>query len=218
MKTFYLLPVFLMSVAACSEHVRTDEERIDEFLRITLEPYSEDDILRMNLASDMYAYDLARKEKMAAKEASQTKKAPAPREKAVIKTLDSDMTSVSSIDLITEDSGHCPTSGEDMVYEYVDEMPEFPGGYTALRAFIAKNLRWPQNTGNMDIEGFVVVSFQVDTDGKIVNPQVLRDLCTGLGFGEEAIKMVKLMPAWVPGKLNGKLVKVRYKLPVRFGL
>lgn len=100
------------------------------------------------------------------------------------------------------------------VFVQVDEGPEFPGGAEAMQKFIEDNLRYPQLAAANGISGKVYVTFVVDTDGTVQNPRLLRDI--GGGCGAEAIRVVKTMPKWKPGKQNGKPVRVQYNLPVVF--
>lgn len=98
----------------------------------------------------------------------------------------------------------------------VEEMPEFPGGPEALYPYIRKILRFPEQAVEEGIEGVVYLTFVVETDGKISNVNVLRGI--GGGCSEEAVRVVKGMPNWKPGKQRGKEVRVQYNLPIRFKL
>ena len=94
--------------------------------------------------------------------------------------------------------------------------PEFPGGLEALYKFIQDNVQYPQLALENGIEGKVYVTFVVEEDGSITNPRLLRDI--GGGCGQEAIRVVKMMPKWTPGKQQGKTVRVQFSLPVTFSL
>jgi protein TonB len=92
--------------------------------------------------------------------------------------------------------------------------PEFPGGNEALKKWLSKNLNYPAMASRMGIEGKVVVQFTVDEQGKISDATViepLHKLCDN-----EALRLVKSMPAWVPGEKNGVKTRQVYKLPIRF--
>ncbi len=102
------------------------------------------------------------------------------------------------------------------VYDTVDQMPKFTGGDIALHNFITKHLRYPKAAKKKGIEGKVYVTFVVNEDGTIYNPILVNEI--GNGFGEEAVRLVNSMPKWIPGKKNGKSVKVRCFLPVWFKL
>ncbi|MDM8267920.1 TonB family protein [Barnesiella viscericola] len=104
----------------------------------------------------------------------------------------------------------------DSVYEVAEVMPEFPGGTQALFEFISKNLEYPQNAIDSQIEGRVIVQFVVDKAGKVDNIQVVRSIDKMLD--QAAIDVVRALPAWKPGMQNGKPVNVRYTLPIAFKL
>jgi protein TonB len=104
----------------------------------------------------------------------------------------------------------------DNVYTYVEQMPEFPGGENALMEFLRKNLHYPATAREQGVEGRVIVRFVVNEAGLISEISILRDI--GSGCGAEAVRVVKMMPKWKPGKQNGKPVKTYYTLPVMFQL
>lgn len=106
--------------------------------------------------------------------------------------------------------------GEIGVDTYVDEEPSFPGGMEAMYKFLAENIKYPQEARDNNISGKVYVTFVVETDGRITNPRLLRDI--GGGCGQEAIRVVKSMPRWNPGKNNGQPARVQFNLPVNFTL
>ena len=101
-----------------------------------------------------------------------------------------------------------------------EEEPEFPGGMEALYKFIEDNMRYPQMAAENGIGGKVFVQFEVDTDGTVLNPRILRDI--GAGCGQEALRIVSLMPKWKPGKRMNyetkqwEVVRVTFHLPVYF--
>ena len=86
----------------------------------------------------------------------------------------------------------------------------------SLKAFIERNLVYPQWAKDNKIEGKVFVTFVVEKDGSISGVKVLRDI--GYGCGAEAIRVVMKMPKWKPGKQRGKPVRVQYNLPIVFKL
>ncbi|PSL34040.1 energy transducer TonB [Dyadobacter jiangsuensis] len=96
----------------------------------------------------------------------------------------------------------------------VEQQPQFPGGTKALYKFIEANLRIPSMAREIGISGKVFTTFTIEITGEITNVTVLR----GLGFGcdEEAIRLVESMPNWKPGTQSGKIVKVKYNLPISF--
>lgn len=117
-----------------------------------------------------------------------------------------------------EDYG--PIEGEEndseACFTVVEEEPEFPGGTEALMDFIKKNLRYPEFLAESCIQGRVTLSFVVEKDGSITDIQEMRSPSEYLT--EEAIRVVKLMPKWKPGKQRGQAVRVKYMLPITFRL
>ena len=101
-------------------------------------------------------------------------------------------------------------------YTVVEQMPEFPGGDDALKAFLVREIKYPPNARNMSVTGTVYVSFIVLDNGIISDVKVLRGI--GSGCDEEAVRVVKLMPNWKPGEQEGKKVDVKYNLPIKFKL
>jgi TonB family protein len=102
------------------------------------------------------------------------------------------------------------------VYTYVEQMPTFPAGQEAMMQYLSSNIRYPKDAQENNIQGRVVVQFVVNEDGKIRDVKVLRGV--GGGLDQEAMRVVKEMPNWIPGKQNGKPVAVQYTLPVQFQL
>lgn len=102
------------------------------------------------------------------------------------------------------------------VYEVVDQMPEFPGGMPALIEFLQKNVKYPADAEKQKVEGRVLVSFVVETDGSVTDIQVMKKAFPSLDA--EALRVAKAMPNWTPGKHKGKLVRVHYSLPISFRL
>lgn len=103
---------------------------------------------------------------------------------------------------------------EQQIFTVVENDPEFPGGKEALYKYLRDNIRYPQVALKNNISGTVYVTFVVEQDGSITNPRVLRGI--GGGCDHEAVRLVKSMPKWIPGKQRGKPVRVRFNLPIRF--
>ena len=103
---------------------------------------------------------------------------------------------------------------EEEIFTIVENMPEFPGGTTELFRYLSKNIKYPAMAKDAGIKGKVYVTFVVDKDGSIADVKVLRGI--GGGCDEEAIRVVKGMPKWAPGKQRGKSVRVQYNLPINF--
>lgn len=102
------------------------------------------------------------------------------------------------------------------VYQIVEQMPSFPGGDKARSEYISNNLKYPQTAIEKGVQGRVFVGFIVEPDGSISNVKVLRSL--GSGCDEEAMRVIKSMPKWEPGKQGGQAVRVNYQIPVNFSL
>lgn len=105
---------------------------------------------------------------------------------------------------------------EQEIFQIVEEMPSYPGGEGKLMEYVAKNIKYPQIARETGIQGRVFVGFVVEPDGSVSNVKVLRGI--GGGCDEEAMRVVKSMPKWKPGKQRGKAVRVSYMLPVNFKL
>ena len=105
---------------------------------------------------------------------------------------------------------------EEKPYEAVEQMPTFPGGETELMKFIRDNLKYPVIAQENGIQGRVILRFVVSKTGTIDNVTVLRSLDPTCD--KEAIRVVKSMPKWIPGKQNGNNVPVYFTLPVVFKL
>ena len=105
---------------------------------------------------------------------------------------------------------------EEEVFLVVEDDPEFPGGLSALSQHLASNIKYPQLAKENNITGKVFVSFVVEKDGSVGQVKILRDI--GGGCGAEAVRVVKAMPKWKPGKQRGKPVRTQFNLPVDFSL
>jgi periplasmic protein TonB len=104
----------------------------------------------------------------------------------------------------------------DSVYLKADIMPEYQGGKNALMNFIASNVQYPQDAKKDRIQGKAFVQFVVNPDGTISNITVIRGVCPSID--EEAIRVIKGMPVWIPGEDKGVKVKVQLVVPINFVL
>jgi periplasmic protein TonB len=102
------------------------------------------------------------------------------------------------------------------VFTVVEQQPEFPGGTSKMYQYLGKNIQYPSAAQRANVTGKVFLAFVVNTDGSIQNVEVIK----GIGFGcdEEAVRVVRSMPRWLPGKQSGRPVRVKYTLPVSFTL
>ena len=105
---------------------------------------------------------------------------------------------------------------ENMIFGLIEQQPEFPGSEAALMKFIKDNLRYPADAARDSIQGRVTLSFAVEEDGSITNVEVMRSPDERLT--KEAIRVIQMMPRWMPGKQRGKPVRVKYLLPISFRL
>ncbi len=108
------------------------------------------------------------------------------------------------------------TKKNDMVFDVVEVMPQFPGGQIAMLQYLMKNIKYPEQAMKEGIQGRVAVSFIVEKDGSISDVKPVLSVHPLLN--KEAVRVVKSMPKWSPGKHNGKPVRVRFNLPVMFKL
>lgn len=100
------------------------------------------------------------------------------------------------------------------VFDTVDQMPEYPGGMQAMIEFLQANMKYPEDAAKQKVEGRVMVQFVVETDGSISDVHVAKQVFPSLDA--EAIRVVQAMPRWTPGKDKGKVVRVKYNLPIVF--
>ena len=105
---------------------------------------------------------------------------------------------------------------EQVIHIRVEKMPEFPGGQDALNRYLVRNIKYPLLAQENGIQGRVVCQFVVNSDGSIVDISVVRGVEESLD--KEAIRVIKSMPKWTPGRQGGKSVRVKYTLPIRFQL
>ena len=107
-------------------------------------------------------------------------------------------------------------ANQHLVTAMVEQKPEFNGGEAAMYKWLSENIVYPSAASEQGVQGRVVVEFVVGKDGSITNVRVLRPRHPALD--KEAVRVVKAMPKWIPGRNNGQPVKVTYTLPVTFKL
>lgn len=105
---------------------------------------------------------------------------------------------------------------DDLVFQHVERMPEFPGGYAALMKYLSKNLEYPNVASENGIQGRVYVNFIIFKDGQIGDVKILKGVDRFLD--KEAVRVVQQMPEWSPGEQRGRKVNVSFNLPVNFTL
>ena len=107
-------------------------------------------------------------------------------------------------------------SGKIQIFDHVEEMPRFPGGESELLKWLTDNMNYPKEAVEKGIQGRVILRFVISPDGPIENVEVLKGLDPSCD--EEAVRTVKKMPNWIPGKQKGKPVYVYYSLPIVYRL
>ena len=115
-----------------------------------------------------------------------------------------------------EDMQTLNTVQDDVVVDKPDVLPEFPGGMAALMSYIGNNVKYPSEAFNKKVEGKVIVEFIVRKDGSVADAKVISK--TDGQLNREALRVVNSMPKWKPGKNKGKIVDVRFVLPIAFKL
>jgi protein TonB len=102
------------------------------------------------------------------------------------------------------------------VFDVVEKMPEYPGGQAALFEYLQKNVKYPADAEKKKVEGRVLVTFVVNTDGSITDIEVVRKTFPSLDA--EAVRVISGMPRWKPGEQKGQKVRVKYTVPLTFRL
>lgn len=102
------------------------------------------------------------------------------------------------------------------IFVFVEHSPDFPGGRDSLFAFIRRTMVYPQEAQDSSIQGTVYVSFVVEKDGSLSDIKIIRGVCPSLNA--EALRVMKMMPKWNPGKQRGKPVRVKFNMPIAFRL
>lgn len=114
------------------------------------------------------------------------------------------------------DSAHKIEGDSERIYDIVEQMPSFPGGNQALFQYISSHIKYPASAAEAGLQGRVIVTFVVEPDGSITNVKVSKSVDAALD--KEALRLVSSMPRWIPGKQNGKAIRVKYSVPVSFRL
>lgn len=119
---------------------------------------------------------------------------------------------------LTEDNTPPPAPAENQeVFTFVEQPPAFPGGEQALFNYLYQHLHYPKAASLQQVSGTVFIQMQINSDGTISHIKTVGPL-KGFGLEEEAIRVIKTMPAWIPGRQNGHNVAVQFNLPIRFTL
>ena len=102
------------------------------------------------------------------------------------------------------------------IYTFVELPAKFPGGDGAMIGFVRKNIQYPQDEKKNGIQGMVLIEFVIDTDGSITNPRITRSVNPAID--KEAIRVVSILPKFIPAHQQGKVVKQYFNIPVQFKL
>ena len=154
---------------------------------------------------------------------------PPPVQEVEVLNVVEDDVETESIEINTEDDKdvevviaapvEAPVEEEEeaVVFVVVETMPEFPGGQQALFKYLSENVKYPVIAQENGIQGRVICQFVVNKDGSIVEVEVVRS-GGDASLDKEAVRVIKSMPKWKPGKQRGKAVRVKYTVPVNFRL
>ena len=160
----------------------------------------------------------------------QKKKKPQPKAPPEIKVVPdevevkADRPKVQSAEMLDDTKIQLPSGTNEKTVEEprkfvpVEDQPGFPGGKNAFHRYMSEHMRYPSSAKEAGIEGVVVVSFVVNKDGSITNVTVKEGQGLTKALNKEAIRVVKNMPKWKPGKQRGRPVRVQHAMPIRFSL
>ena len=122
-------------------------------------------------------------------------------------------------DIVKDKEGDDPDlqkNDNDKAYDVVEEMPQYPGGVGKLMEYVSMNVRYPKEAESKSIQGRVIITFVIEKDGSIEDAEVVKSVDPALDA--EALRVVKAMPKWTPGKQDGKPIRVKYTMPITFAL
>ncbi|MCR5132307.1 MAG: M56 family metallopeptidase [Prevotella sp.] len=152
---------------------------------------------------------------------------------------------LSAAEIVDDQAGEEISGDDDKIFDIVEEMPSFPGGMMKLMQFLQANMKYPKEATAQGLQGRVIVQFVVEKDGSLTNLKIVKSVepkeaaspknegtvgdVVIVGYGEpkesastllddEALRVVRLMPKWTPGKLNGKVVRTKFNIPLVFRL
>lgn len=118
---------------------------------------------------------------------------------------------------VSEDNSIENALNEEKVYDMAFQMPQYPGGASAMFSYLSSNIKYPLVAQENHITGRVIVTFVVECDGTIGDIKVVKSVDPSLD--KEAMRVVGAMPKWIPGKLeSGEVVRVKYTIPITFSL
>ena len=132
--------------------------------------------------------------------------------RTVLQVVETDETKAETPETPTAEGTFEPIHGD--VFDVVEEMPQYPGGAEALLEFLNQNVQYPEEAEKAGIQGRVIATFVVEKDGSVSNAKVVKSVDPLLDA--EALRVISAMPKWKPGKQNGKVVRVKYTVPLSF--
>ena len=133
-----------------------------------------------------------------------------------IKVNGQDIKVVEQGDIVTMEGEVDQDQAKEEAFDVVEEMPEFPGGPKALMDYLMENVKYPKTAFDADIQGRVIAQFVVDKEGTVRDAHIVKSVDPALDA--EALRVINNMPKWRPGRQNGKVVNVKYTIPVSFSL
>jgi TonB family protein len=150
-----------------------------------------------------------------AKVITSTKEVSKPQEPEKVKAKQTESSKSSMSDQKKVQKKAKDDSGNE-VFVVVDDPPQYPGGDEARMKYMQQSIKYPEEARKKGVQGTVFVSFVVEVDGQVSNAKILRGI--GAGCDEEALRVIKEMPKWIPGKQNEKPVRVVFNIPIKFAL
>jgi len=188
--------------------------------------WTEKEVTKYEVADSEFAFEEEIDIQQTTQETPPPPPPPAVQEVEVLNVVEDDV-ETEEIEINTEDDKtevviQAPVQIEEeeeednVVFVIVENKPEFPGGDAALMKFISESIKYPVIAQENGIQGRVICQFVVNKDGSIVDINVVRSVDPSLD--KEAVRVIKSMPKWKPGKQRGKAVRVKFTLPIVFRL
>ena len=175
----------------------------------------EPDVAEQNQTQDNKSVATPQKEETAQQSAAQQPVKPVPSAQPTKPSATAATSTASSATHATHPESK-PSASNNKVHDIFEQQPEFPGGTPALYEYLSNNLHYPAVARENEVQGRVIVIFTVEKDGSLSNITLARSVDPMLD--KEALRLVRGMPKWIPGKRNGDAVRSRYSLPVTFKL
>lgn len=211
-----------MQLAKAQEAAKKQEKKEQKVIKPKVQPKKEIPVARQ---TQKFTAPVIKKDELV-KDDNQLKQMDKLDDKAAVGNQDMQGTNNRTVEAVRNDiavntppppPAAAPTQEvSNKVFDVVEQMPSFPGGNSALMAYLNSNVKYPVVAQENGVQGRVVVSFVVEKDGSISDVNVVRSVDPSLD--KEAARVVRSMPRWNPGKQNGSSVRVKYNVPVSFRL